>query len=170
MPHPAVALFVLALVCALFVRPAWWSGAMVPAALLGLILSLVAQSPPRQVGDTGEYVMMARNLASFSRPSVTAEDLAEARALFPGDAGLRLEMPQLRAPDGRQDFPHFWFYPLLAAPLVGLAQALGASPVTGFTALNIAILLGVAMWLLARVPLAVALFVVAGPILWWVDK
>ena len=30
--------------------------------------------------------------------------------------------------------------------------------------------MGVAAWLIARVPMAVALFVVAGPILWWVDK
>jgi hypothetical protein len=168
--YPAVALFVLALVCALFLRHGWSARALFLTALLGLILSLVAQSPARPVGDSREYVAMAQNLARFDKPSATETDLAGVRALFPSDAGEPREIPQLRAPDGRQDFPHFWFYSLLAAPFVGVAQAFGANPVTGFAALNIALLIGLAAWLIARGSMAVALFVVAGPILWWVDK
>jgi hypothetical protein len=163
MLHPAVALFVLALVCALFLRHSWSARALFLTALLGLILSLVVQSPARPVGDSREYVAMAQNLGHFSRPSVTEDDLAAVRVLFPSDNGAPSEQPQLRAPDGRQDFPHFWFYSLLAAPFVRMAQAFGANPVSGFAVLNIALLIGLATWLGARI--SVAFFVVAGPIM-----
>ena len=168
--HPAVVLFEVALLATLLLGPSRRTRIFFLAALAGLLLSLISQSTPRQVGDTGEYVVMSLNLAHFSRPSLTADDLARARALFPGDAGTGLEMPQLRAPDNRQDLPHFWFYSLLAAPFVRAAEAIGAHPIAGFTMLNVALLLGVAALLLSHVPAAVALFVVAGPILWWIDK
>jgi len=79
-------------------------------------------------------------------------------------------MPELRGPDGRQDLPHFWFYSLLAAPFVRAALAAGAHPLTGFTVLNISLLIGVAALLATCVPPAVVLLVAAGPVLWWVDK
>jgi hypothetical protein len=112
--------------------------------LLGLTLSLVAQSTPRHVGDAGEYLVMSLNLGRFSRPSLTPDELVQARALFPGDVDIHLEMPELRGPDGRQDLPHFWFYSLLAAPFVRAALAAGAHPLVGFTALNIILLIGLA--------------------------
>ena len=113
---------------------------------------------------------MSLNLARFGPPSLTPDELVRARTLFPGDVDIRLEMPELRGHDGRQDFPHFWFYPLLAAPFVRAALAAGAHPVTGFTVLNIVLLIGVAALLATRVPPAVVLLVAAGPVLWWVDK
>jgi hypothetical protein len=168
--HPAVVFFEGALLATLLLAPSRRTRLLVLAALAGLLLSLVSQSTPRQVGDTGEYVVMSLNLSHFSRPSLTSEDLAAARGLFPGDAGVRLEMPQLRAPDDRQDFPHFWFYSLLAAPFVRLTHATGGNPISGFAVLNVVLLLGVAALLVSRASVAVALFVVAGPILWWIDK
>ena len=70
------------------------------------------------IGDAGEYLVMARNLGHLDKPSLTPGQLKEARTIVPGDAGVRLEKPWLRGPDGRQDLPHFWFYSFLAAPFV----------------------------------------------------
>jgi hypothetical protein len=163
-------LFVLAVAGTLFLRPNPRSRALFLGALLALLLSLTLQSTPRQVGDAGEYVVMARKLGHLARPSLTAEDLAVARQLFPGDPGERLDMPQLRGPDGRQDLPHFWLYPLLAAPFVRIAEATGANLITGFTVLNLLLLMALAALLLRRVSVAVAALIVAGPIVWWLDK
>jgi hypothetical protein len=170
MPGLVVSLLVLALAATLFLRPRPANGQLFLAALFGLLLSLILQSTPRQVGDTGEYVVMARKLGHLARPSLTAEDLAFARQLFPGDPGERLEMPQLRGPDGRQDLPHFWFYPLLAAPFVSMAEASGINLITGFTVLNLLLLLALAAALLRRVSAAVTALIVAGPVIWWLDK
>ncbi len=40
-------------------------------------------------------------------------------------------------PDGRQDFPHFWFYSALASPEVRVAQLLAINPNYGFALLNV---------------------------------
>jgi hypothetical protein len=170
MSRLAIPAFELLLMGALLLAPGRRARAFLVASLLGLTLSLVAQSTPRHVGDAGEYLAMSLNLARFSRPSLTPDELVQARALFPGDVDIHLEMPELRGPDGRQDLPHFWFYPLLAAPFVRGALAAGAHPLTGFTALNITLLIGVAALLATRVPSAVVLIVAAGPVLWWIDK
>src|SRR5580693_5898551 len=170
MSRPAILAFELLLTGALLLAPGRRARLFLVASLLGLTLSLVAQSTPRRVGDAGEYVAMSLNLARFSRPSLTAAELAQARALFPDDVDLHLEMPELRGPDGRQDFPHFWFYSLLAAPFVRSALAAGAHPMTGFTVLKIILLIGMSALLIMRVSPAVVLLVAAGPILWWNDK
>jgi hypothetical protein len=138
--------------------------------ILALLLTLVARSTPRHVGDSAEYVAMALNLSQFSRPSLTSVDLGEARSRFPGAAGELLTRPILRASDGRQDLVHFWFYPLLAAPFVRVASAIGADPVVGFAALNVLLLLCLAMLLAKRVSSPVVVLVVVSPILWWIDK
>ena len=138
--------------------------------LLGLMLALAWPPQRRHIGDSGEYVAMAVNLVHGSPPSMSVDDLPRARAFFAGDANFRLDLPRDRAPDGRYDFPHFWFYPLLAAPFVGLALSIGAHPVVGFTALNVLLLLSAAFVMHPRVPPPVSLLLAAGPILWWVDK
>lgn len=144
--------------------------AMFVAALLGLMLALAAESRLRPVGDAGEYLAMSLNLARLSPPSLSADELARLEALYPGDVTTRLVMPEYRARDGRQDFPHFWFYPLLAAPFVRAAPAVGAPPLAGFAAVNLLLLLTAAWLLRARASAAVALVLAAGPILWWTDK
>lgn len=144
--------------------------AMFVAALLGLVLALAAESRLRPVGDAGEYIAMSLNLARLSPPSLSAAELSRLEALYPGDVSTRLVMPEYRARDGRQDFPHFWFYSLLAAPFVRAAPAVGAPPLAGFAAVNLLLLLTAAALLRARASAAVTLVLAAGPILWWTDK
>jgi len=170
MSYPAVVLFAAALTASLFLRPGPRTRAIFFSSLLGLLLALITESPVRLVGDGGEYVVMADNLAHLARPSLTAEQLQYARRLVPGDAGERLEKPWLKGADRRQDFPHFWLYSLFASPFVRLAELLGANPLTGFTVLNVVLLIGLAALLFARASPAAALLVVAGPVVWWVDK
>src|SRR5262249_25796360 len=80
-----------------------------------------------------------------------------------------LSYPSLRAGE-RQDFPHFWFYSLLAAPFVAGARAIGVSPWSGFLLLNV-LLWSLAITVTARRASTAALaFVFLGPIIWWLDK
>jgi hypothetical protein len=170
MTNLLVAVFAVALASVLLLKPGGRRTFAFLTTLIGLIISLVAQSPTRPVGDTREYVLMSINLARLERPSVTTAQLSQIPALFPGATADDMVMPELTGPDGRQDFPHFWFYSLLAAPFVGVAQLVGAHAVSGFTVLNLLLLVGAALLVLERTTPAVALFIVAGPILWWVDK
>ena len=144
------------------------------ALLLAVFVSLSLVSSPTRVGDGFEYMAMALNTADFSPPALTRTQI-EARtrdfagmAGFQGDPGLR--MPALAGASGRQDFPHFWLYPMLASPLVGLSRLAGVHPNTGFTALNCVLLLLASMTLLRRSGTPLAAFVTVSPILWWVDK
>lgn len=174
--RPIVIAFDLLLVTTLFFTPGKYGTqgkygrAMFVAALLGLILALIVQSKPRLVGDSGEYVAMSLNMMRLASPSLSADELQQATRLVPGDAGARLEMPQYRGGDGRQDFPHFWLYSLAAAPFVRAALAFDLNPVVGFCVLNIALLLLAAGVMRTSEPAAVVLFLAAGPVLWWVDK
>jgi hypothetical protein len=140
---------------------------MFPAAFAALVLGLVATSKPRVVGDSAEYIAMSLNMAHFSAPSLSTTDLKTAA---PYISGVNITDPDYRGSDGRQDMPHFWFYSLLAAPFVRVALLLGRVPIAGFTVLNALLLLAAAIALERNVSAAVAAFVVAGPILWWVDK
>src|SRR5207302_1947473 len=124
-----------------------------------LVLVLIGRSEPRLVGDSGEYIAMSLNFAQFSRPSLTPQQLADVITYVPGDAGSRLVIPSFRGADGRQDFPHFWFYPMLAAPFVRLAVALGIQPTTGFAILNGLLLLGAAAIVIRRLSATAAAFV-----------
>src|SRR4051794_3866952 len=90
-----------------------------------LVVVLIGHSEPRLVGDSGEYIAMALNLAQLKPPSLSLSDLAQTATYLPGDAGRHLVQPEYRGPDDRQDFPHFWFYSLLAAPFARAAVALG---------------------------------------------
>ena len=139
-------------------------------ALFALIAGLVAIASPRMLGDSGDYVMMARNLGSLQRPSLSPDDLQWAATRYPGDVSTRLVIPQFTGQDGRQDLPHFWFYSLIAAPLVRACTAVGADPIRGFTALNLALLALMAVVLARSHSIPVVVLVTAGPILWWVDK
>ena len=138
--------------------------------LLAVVLVLAALSPPRMLGDSGDYVMMALNLGRGEPPALSEDDLRRARERYPGDVSARLFIPQFTGQDERQDLAHFWFYPLIAAPFVRAFTAIGADPIRGFTVLNLALLALAAGVLAARCSIAVTTLLVAGPILWWVDK
>jgi hypothetical protein len=161
----------------LLIRALIWRGPGAigrPALVLILavfMVGLVSDSTPRRVGDASEYMAMAMSLGRLSGPAVAPSDIdAFSYAIWARDYGFTLASPGLRGQDARQDFTHFWFYPLLAAPFVRLAEAVGAHPNYGFAALNVLLLL-VATWVVSRrLDAASVLLLVSGPILWWLDK
>ena len=109
----------------------------------GLLLALAATSRVRRIGDGSEYLAMGLQLASLQRPSLDQSDVARVIAYeksLGGGFGFFTESfnyRQLLGDDGRRDFPHFWFYPLLAAPGIAIARATGLSPVVGFVLANV---------------------------------
>jgi hypothetical protein len=168
----------LAEACAiLLLRTIVWRGAgavgrrMLVLVLAGFLAGLVCDSTPRRVGDAGEYMAMAMSLGRFSGPAVAPSDVeAFSYAVWAHDHGFTLASPGLRGRDTRQDFAHFWFYPLLAAPFVRLAHSVGLHPNFGFATLNVLLLLVTAWVLLRRLDVASVLLLVGGPIIWWLDK
>ncbi len=139
-----------------------------------LLISLVAGSSPSRVGDGAEYLAMAMSLSEFHSPALSPEEIAHLQERFArletGFAGVPLTFPNLVAEDGRQDFPHFWFYSALAAPWVRVTRVLHLHPNFSFTIVNMALLI-LALWVVAgRLHWAAALLLFGGPILWWIDK
>jgi hypothetical protein len=168
--RPAVMGFVLLLVGSMVAPPTRHDGRWFGLSWIGLILSLVSLSNPRRVGDGAEYLAMAISLGEGSAPSVSGGVIARVPAFFPGDDGIQLVDPNYRGADGRQDYTHFWLYPLLAAPFVRAALAANVHPLFGFTALNLALLLLATAVMWGRLSSPAVLLLAAGPILWWVDK
>jgi hypothetical protein len=138
------------------------------------LLGAAAASTPRRVGDGGEYVVMAMQLASGRGPSVSAGQLAafkdELLAVGGGFESSLLDYPDLVAADGGQDFLHFFLYPLVVAPVMSIARTVDVHPNWAFTVVN-ALLLAGALFLIARhVPLIAVIAGFVSPIIWWVDK
>jgi hypothetical protein len=132
----------------LLIRAVIWRGAgairRLPLVLILAVfmVGLVSDSTPRRVGDASEYMAMAMSLGRLSGPAVAASDIDDfSYAVWARDYGFTMVSPGLRGQDTRQDFTHFWFYPLLAASFVRLAEAAGAHPNYGFAALNVLLLL-----------------------------
>jgi hypothetical protein len=148
--------------------------ARILAVLLGVFTSLSLVSSPTRVGDGFQYMAMALTLADISPPALSQEQLdTQSRALaqmagFEGDPGLRV--PALVGTDGCQDFPHFWFYPLLASPWIAASRLVGVHPNAGFTALNCGLLLLASFALLRRSGTPLAVLIAVSPIVWWLDK
>ncbi|MBI3403539.1 MAG: hypothetical protein HY048_19170 [Acidobacteria bacterium] len=138
--------------------------------VLALVIALVAQSTPRVIGDSGEYLAMALNVARGTAPSLSPDDLRRAAEIMPREVSAHLVLPEYVGSDGRQDLPHFWLYSTVAAPFVLAATALGKSPLVGFAALNVVMLLCAAAVLRRYTSAMTSLLVVASPILWWIDK
>ena len=137
------------------------------------LVALVAGSWVRTVGDGGEYLAMALNLADEAKPWLSDADVARLRyelADVPGVQDWDVVSAMKQSRYGTYDFVHFWFYPAVAEPFAALARAFGASPLAGFTVLNAALLLS-AFWI-ARPRLGgwLTWMVVASPVLWFVDK
>lgn len=129
-------------------------------ACVALALLLTVTSPLRLVGDGPEYLAMAEHMSHFGGPSLTADDARE----------RGLEYPDLRTADDRQVLPHFWLYSAVVAPLLAAAHALAVNPLLAFTWTN-GLLLAAAAWLVGqRYRPATAVLLLAGPIVWWIDK
>ncbi len=143
---------------------------LVLAAFGGLVLGLAGDSRPRRTGDGGEYMAMARQAAHLAPPSIALGDVEYFSQQPWGTLDGHHADQGLRGRDGREDFIHFWFYPLLAAPFVRVAETLGANANWGFTAVNVLLLLSAAAVLIRRLDAATMLLIVCSPILWWIDK
>lgn len=139
-----------------------------------VVLCLIAGSQPRSPGDGAEYVAMAMNFERLEGPSLGRRAIPEIErrlaALDPALLDWHIETVTVHASDSRRDFVHFWFYSLLAAPLLRLTDSVGLPPPSAFTILNVA-LLGIAFLVaLPRIGPWATLLVFAGPLLWWIDK
>ena len=137
-----------------------------------LLLALLATSRPQRVGDAREYLAMAMNLARLGPPALSPAEMATTQARLDRlhFTGLSLTTPALRAPDGRQDFYHFWLYPALAVPEIWLTSLAGVHPNFGFAALNVLLFIGALRVVSQRVAWWIAAVVFCGPVLWWIDK
>lgn len=138
-------------------------------------LSLLAQ--PRRTGDAHQYLAMASQLAELRPPSFSPVEEADFRGWLEAqaaDSGFPDGARAIRQPglvrDGRQEFSHFWLFPLLVSPATRLVDLLGLHPIVAFTITN-AMLLGTALLACSRVfgPLA-TLLLLASPLVWFVGK
>lgn len=151
------------------------SMALVVAFAVVAVASLAA--PVRRTGDAQQYVAMATALGHGQPPSLSPSEVATfkqwmaaqpAASGYP-DAQSAIDQGNLKAA-GRQEFSHFWAYPLLAAPFVRLAEAASLPRGVGFTVANL-LLLGAALAFVARTTRpAVALAMLASPLVWFVSK
>jgi hypothetical protein len=146
----------------------------ITGAFLVMAVMLIAASTPRRVGDGVEYWAMAEQLRTFRRPSAAHGDLLrlerEARRIDNGFDESPLRFPELVAADGRQDFPHFWLYPLVNVPALWLTSALRLHPAWAFTLTNLA-LFAIAFVVVSRyTSIEWSALLLAGPLLWWIDK
>lgn len=135
-----------------------------------LALLLVAPSTPRWVGDGHEYYAMALALLEFGSVAPTEQQLAflESR-LSQVDAPLPRDALHEGA-DGRLHFRHFWAYSVLASPFVWVAQQAGVHPSRGFALLNLCLFVLSGSLAMARLDRRFGVLVVAGPVVWWLDK
>ncbi len=141
-----------------------------------IVLLLGVMAPVRRTGDAPQYYAMTFALADLRPPALTPDEMTEfktwrdaqpAASSFSG-VGV-LDQPPLVA-HGRQEFSHFWFYPLLVAPFLRGAESLGLHPGRGFLILN-ALLLALALWRTGKgFGPATAAFLLASPVMWWIDK
>ena len=153
----------------LFLKPA------ALAALYGLmLLALMIGSPLRTIGDGGEYLVYGLGMSHGDAPPLTPERIkqvrTEIRPFDPDRAVWVMEEAGTYGPDGRLDFVHFWLYPALAAPLIGVTRAVNADPRLAFVAINVVLLVTAFFVLYDRLGFGPAVLLLAGPIVWWVDK
>jgi hypothetical protein len=142
-----------------------------------ITVTLALAATPRRTGDAHQYIAMALQLSRLRPPSLSLAESSDYRTWLesqPAEYGFPDGSRAVRQPalirDGRQEFSHFWLYPLLVAPATAVASAADAHPLIAFTITN-ASLLGVALWTTVRAfgPIA-ALSVIASPIVWFVGR
>lgn len=143
----------------------------------GLILVASALTPILRTGDAHQYYAMAIALSEQRPPALTASEVEAYKAWLlaqPADSGFASSVRAVDQPplivDGRQEFSHFWLYPLLAAPVIALMAQVDLHPGHAFLAVN-AILLAIALWQVQRAYSAVvSLLLLASPLIWFVNK
>jgi hypothetical protein len=142
-----------------------------------LTVTLSLSAIPRRGGDAHQYIAMALQLSQLQPPSLSPDEEFTYRAWlqaqspesgFP-DGARAIRQPALIR-DGRQEFSHFWVYPLLTAPATSIATAVGAHPLVAFTITN-ALLLGTALLATARTFGSIpALLVIGSPLVWFLAR
>jgi hypothetical protein len=129
-----------------------------PALLCYLFTLILAVLGSRPSGDGGEYLLTAHALARHASPDIRVADAAWLGARVPRwrhvsqkiERGIRggdeTPLPSVRrAPGGEYYSLHFWFYSLLAIPLLGLVEILHLSPVLALACVNgLGVSLGIA--------------------------
>lgn len=146
---------------------------IVTGLLMTYYFALVAESTPRRVGDGHEYIAMARQLSALAPPSLSQaqiDAITGEMAALPGYGSVTLRTSNLVGPDGRQEFVHFWLYPLIVAPVLSLVRAVGAHWNHAFTIVNLLLLGGFAYCAAARLRPDAAILLACGPVIWWIDK
>lgn len=153
---------------------AGFSTRQIVLAAVVLAFCLVAGAPSRVVGDGGEYLAQALNFASGSGPAITGSDVPNVQDAVvrsaPMLADWQISESLIPDPRGRGDFVHFWFYAALATPFVWIADVVGANPLVGFLALNLALFALAVGVVCQRVGVPASLLLFFGPIVWWLDK
>jgi hypothetical protein len=142
-----------------------------------ITVTLALAATPRRTGDAHQYIGMALQLSRLRPPSLSLAESSDYRTWlesqppaygFP-DGSHAVHQPGLIR-NGRQEFSHFWLYPLIVAPVTAVASAADAHPLAAFTITN-ASLLGVALWATLKAFGSItALSVIASPIVWFVGR
>lgn len=143
----------------------------------GLMLVAAALAPLLRTGDAHQYYAMAIALSEQRPPALTGDEVEAYKAWLqsqPAASGFASSVRAVDQPplivDGRQEFSHFWLYPLLAVPAIALTTQVDLHPGYAFVAVN-AILLGLALWQVQRAYSAVvSLLLLASPLIWFVNK
>lgn len=146
---------------------------LVWAALILVLVAAAADSTPRRVGDGAEYIAMALALSHGSPPALTDGELRDATAALDAAPGFEFHGSLAQAPlrsGGRQDFYHFWLYPLTVAPVLAVGRFVGLTFFVAFTLVNLAALALLAGMLVRRTPAPLAALVIVSPLMWWIDK
>ncbi|MGE0462382.1 MAG: hypothetical protein AB7Q16_13520 [Vicinamibacterales bacterium] len=149
------------------------AAATVSIVLAAYYAALAGESVPRRIGDGHEYLLVAQSFAQglppyWSPPQIDA--LLAAQRARSGITGIIEPRPTIVAADGRHEVVHFWAYPLVVAPWLRLADAVGVNWNHAFTTVNVLLLCAMAYVLARRAPPGLAIALAAGPIIWWVDK
>ena len=140
-------------------------------------VALSMAAPPRRTGDAHQYIAMALQLAHFNPPSLSSVEERAYQVWLetqPAELGFPAGASAVRQPtlirDGRQEFSHFWLYPLLTAPAAAMTSALHLHPLIAFTVTNAAFL-GAALLAAARAFGPVAAFaLLASPLVWFIGR
>jgi hypothetical protein len=141
------------------------------ALFAALVAALTLESRPRIVGDGNEYVAMAWNLSEGRPPALTPQEYRQLqRSLSPALDPYPLVVLEPPGADGRSSFCHSWAYSSMVAPFVRAAALLGLPVLGAFTTVNALLLVLTAAVAHARAGPGVAVLVLGGPCLWWVDK
>jgi hypothetical protein len=120
-----------------------------PAFLCALGLCLLAELGVRPTGDSTEYLLAARALASHGTPSIRVTDVewlaarepALRKVALPLAEGMRrgelIPLPSVRrGVSGAYYSLHFWFYSLLCAPFLWLTELLALAPIRALALVN----------------------------------